>query len=120
MPYNSLSMAMNNIIWVESEQAARSAPVAFGNSVLFMDKNEDRFYIKSVDQSGVMTGFRRFTRIEEPEPIPEGMVSKEDFDKLQSRMDALLNEMEKLKKSKTEQKNTYNNYQKNGGNRNGQ
>ena len=66
MPYNSLSsMAMNNIIWVENEQAARNYPVAFGNSVLFLDKNNDRLYIKSVDQSGVMTGFRRMKTIEE-------------------------------------------------------
>lgn len=97
MPINSLtSMAMNNIIWVDSEQHARNSPVAFGHSVLFMDKNDEKFYIKSVDQSGVMTAFRRFERIEITDPVPENFVSREDFDKLQNRIENLMAQIEAM------------------------
>lgn len=101
MPLNSLaSMAMNNIIWVENEQHAKNYPVAFGHSVLFMDKNEEKLYIKTVDQSGVMTAFRRFERVELADPIPENFVSKTEFEELQNKIDLLTTQLQNALKEK--------------------
>ena len=70
--------ATNNIYWVDSEQQAKSYPVAYGASVSMLDRNSDFMYIKSVDQSGVMTGFRKF-ELKEVIDMPAGdFVSRED------------------------------------------
>ena len=43
----------NGIIWVDGVSSAKAYPVANGTSILLMDSNENVFYIKSVDQSGM-------------------------------------------------------------------
>lgn len=112
MPVNTFStMASNNIIWVENEMHAKNYPVTFGHSVLFMDKNEDRFYIKSVDQSGVTTGFKKFERVEIVDPLPEDFVPKKDFDAVRSELD----ELKKMIGEMNKQQNYKNNRRPNNG-----
>ena len=43
----------SGITWVDGLSSARAYPIANGNSVLLMDSNENAFYIKSADQSGM-------------------------------------------------------------------
>lgn len=43
----------NGITWVDGVSSAKAYPVANGTSILLMDSNENAFYIKSADQSGM-------------------------------------------------------------------
>ena len=49
-----------NLIWVQGEAAAKSFPVAPGQSVLLMDSEESIMYIKSTDTSGMPLPVRIF------------------------------------------------------------
>lgn len=59
MPNNS------SIIWVQGEVGAKAYPVAAGASVILMDSEENRFFIKSTDASGMPLPLRVFTYTEE-------------------------------------------------------
>ena len=50
----------NGIIWVQGEAGAKSYLVGSGNSVLLMDSEQSRFYIKSTDNSGMPMPLRIF------------------------------------------------------------
>ena len=50
----------NGILWVQGESAAKSYPVAAGQSVQLMDTEDSIFYIKTVDQSGMPQPLRVF------------------------------------------------------------
>lgn len=50
----------NGITWVQGEAAARSYLVGAGQSVLLMDSETDRFYIKASDSSGMPLPLRIF------------------------------------------------------------
>jgi len=49
----------SGIIWVQGEPGAKSYLVAPNNSLLLMDSEDDIFYIKSADQTGMPT-LRKF------------------------------------------------------------
>lgn len=48
------------ILWCQGEAGAKSYPVAPGGSVLLMDSEGSRFYIKSADPSGMPNPLRIF------------------------------------------------------------
>lgn len=48
------------ILWCQGEAGAKSYPVAPGGSVLLMDSEGSRFYIKSTDPSGMPNPLRTF------------------------------------------------------------
>lgn len=50
----------NGIVWVQGEAGAKSYLVGAGNSVLLMDSEQSRFYIKSTDPSGMPMPLRVF------------------------------------------------------------
>lgn len=50
----------NGLIWVQGETGAKSYLVAAGCSVLLMDSESQRFYIKTVDESGMPRPLRVF------------------------------------------------------------
>lgn len=54
------SAQSNGIIWVQGEAGAKAYPVAAGNSLLLMDSENQVFYIKSTDTSGMPQPLRRF------------------------------------------------------------
>lgn len=60
MPQNGVVTSNNGITWVQGEAAAKSHPVASGQSALLMDSEESVFYIKSMDQSGMPLPLRIF------------------------------------------------------------
>lgn len=55
----------NGIIWVQGEAAAKAYLVAPGKSILLMDSESNKFYIKSADASGMPIPLRIFTYSEE-------------------------------------------------------
>lgn len=50
----------NGIMWVQGEAGAKSYLVGAGRSVLLMDSESSRFYIKSTDNSGMPMPLRIF------------------------------------------------------------
>lgn len=98
----------NDMIWVLSEGEAQSYPVAPNNSVILWDKNSDVVYIKSVNAQNVPS-FRVLDYKERtPDNAPktpekhvckcgDNFVSKEDFNALESKFEALRGELNDLK-----------------------
>lgn len=84
------------IIWVQGEEGAKAYMVAAGNSVLLMDSESSVFYIKSTDASGMPQPLRIFDytergkqAIEKVESKNDKFVTREEFDALRARFDAL-------------------------------
>ena len=79
----------NNINWVQGETGAKSFMVAPRQSVLLMDSENNVFYIKSADNSGMPMPLRIFDyteRITAPkatEPVQPSVeyVTREEFEK---------------------------------------
>lgn len=53
-PYVAQS-PVNSIVWVNGELGARNYPIAPNTSILLMDSESPKFYIKSADLLGVQT-----------------------------------------------------------------
>ncbi len=84
------------IIWVQGEEGAKAYMVAAGNSVLLMDSENSKFYIKSTDASGMPQPLRVFDYTErgkqtpqKPETVDDKFVTRAEFDALRARFDAL-------------------------------
>lgn len=73
--------ANNGIIWVQGEAGAKSYLVASGSSVLLMDSEQSRFYIKSTDSSGMPMPLRVFeyTEINSPNSNANSPRTANDF-----------------------------------------
>ena len=54
------SQPANSIIWVQGETGAKSYPVAPNTTVLLMDSESGRFYLKTADHSGMPLPLRTF------------------------------------------------------------
>ena len=89
-PQNAPQTSNNGITWVQGEAAAKSYPVAPGQSVLLMDSEESVMYIKATDQSGMPQPIRIFDYTErkadhsEPEvarTASADYVSRSEFEK---------------------------------------
>lgn len=91
------------ILWCQGEAGAKSYPVAPGGSVLLMDSEGSRFYIKSTDLSGMPNPLRTFefrevsaqtARAASPvQQAPQGVPDLSAFvtrDELEKRLAALL------------------------------
>lgn len=57
------------IIWCQGEGAARSYAVGAGQSVMLMDSEANKFYIKSADQSGMPLPLRIFDYTEQIQQV---------------------------------------------------
>jgi hypothetical protein len=73
----------NGLIWVQGEAGAKSYLVAPGNTVMLMDSEGSRFYLKSADASGMPMPLRIFDfkeRTDAPGNTPQAPVSAETID----------------------------------------
>lgn len=80
------------IIYVNNFEEAKSYPVMFGTSEIFLDANQDRFYCKAVDKMGkaVMSTYE-FHQIENEKPLTSAdFVPREQFDALNAKIDNLM------------------------------
>lgn len=95
----------SSLIWVQGEAGAKSYMVANGNSVLLMDSESQTFYLKSADASG-MPSMRVFDYHERASQKPQphaatptaDYVTREEFNALSSRLDAMTAKQAKKKK----------------------
>lgn len=92
----------NGINWVQGEAGARSVYVGAGQKALLMDSENNVFYVKSSDQSGMPLPLRTFEYKEitngetaEVESAPTTYVTKEEFDKAISELKKSLGKEEK-------------------------
>lgn len=97
------------LIWVDNEEQAKNYLVAPNNVVPMFDKNAPQMYIKSADGAGMPT-FKKYklTDFEEVDNAPKTpekhvcecgskFVSKEDFNELERKFEALRGEFNELK-----------------------
>ena len=85
-------------LWVQGEAGAKAYPVAPGSSVILMDSENNVFYIKSADQSG-MPMMRTFDYVERTaahnQPVQAAMpmqaefVTRSEFEALRQQIAAL-------------------------------
>lgn len=62
---------------------AKSVVIPYGTKVLFMDMNEDAFYIKETDATGAsIVDMYTFTKVE---PEHEDYVTRAEFEELKQR-----------------------------------
>ena len=65
--------SQNTFVWIQGEDAARSYPVAPGNTVVLIDSDKPVMYMKTTDLSG------------RPQPMEiRYLVNKEDYEKIQN------------------------------------
>ena len=93
----------SGITWVSGEAGAKAYLVAAGSSVLLMDSEATRFYIKSTDPSGMPMPLRIFDyteRVQTQNNAPvaakaadEQYVTREEFAALAARIDAMTKEV---------------------------
>lgn len=94
-----LQQPYNTITWIDDGEAgANRYPVAAGNSVALFDKNEKRFFIKSVDISGMPMPLREFKYEEviktpQPEVSTADFVTKQELDEFQTAITTKMDEM---------------------------
>lgn len=97
----------NGINWVSGESGAKSWIVGRGESVLLMDSENQCFYLKSADASGMPLPLRIFDYTERTQNAPQGsqtafnqsndnFITRTEFDDLKAKYE----ELEKQLKAK--------------------
>ena len=102
-PYGVSSNAPSTIVWVAGELGAKNYPIAPNTSVLLMDSESSKFYIKSADLLGVQSirsyEYSEMTGVVEPENVEEikptessksDYVSRKEFEELKKTIDELM------------------------------
>lgn len=101
--YQNQQASSNGIIWVQGEAGARAYIVTPGASILLMDSDAPRFYIKSADQSGVPS-LRIFEYNEYSQtaaPKSESFATRAEYDALLEKYNELAAKIEQLTASQT-------------------
>lgn len=89
----------DGIIWVQGESGAKSFLVAPNKSVMLMDSESQKFYIKTSDASGMPLPLRIFEYTEkkatiEPEKVQD-YVTREEYQTLMGKIEELEKSMKK-------------------------
>lgn len=89
----------NGILWVSGEVGAKSYLVAPGTSVLLMDSESEKFFIKSTDVSGMPQPLRTFeyhevgTQMPPKQPVQNmdnKYVTRQEYDDLKGKYEAII------------------------------
>lgn len=80
------------IIYVSNFEEAKSYPVMFNTAEILLDSNQDKFYLKAVDQVGkVSMSTYEFHQVENEKPLTSAdFVPREQFDALTAKLDSLM------------------------------
>ena len=103
----------SSIVWVQGEAGAKAYPIAPGTTMLLMDSEGECFYIKSTDPSGMPLPLKTYHYEEvinqrsensyaQPQLTfnPDEFAKKEDFQRLEKRIDELSAKPMQSKKEK--------------------
>ena len=92
----------NGLIWVQGEMGAKSYLVAPNTTVLLMDSEQQRFYLKSSDASGMPLPLRVFEYTEKAQNAPKAASEEKTMDlssyATKAEIEPILAEIEALKK----------------------
>ena len=96
MPYQS--PPVNNtvsVVTVQGEAGARVYPVAAGNTVLLIDFDAKKFWLKSTDTNGMPSRFASFNFSEEIKTNDDTgrFISRNEFDALKQSIDTQLKQL---------------------------
>jgi hypothetical protein len=113
MPQQSAQMSStpnSSITWVQGDVGARAYPISPGSSILLMDSEEQNFYIKSADMTG-MPSLKKYAYsevINEPVRLEskQSYDSKDDIQALRNEIKELKNKLVTIENMKTEQSAT--------------
>lgn len=106
----------NSLIWVQGDAGAKSYPIAPGCTVMLMDSEGERFYLKSADASGMPLPLRVFEYKERTETaqqttggsvadfpdLNDKFVTREEFERRMASMASQCKCKEHAKNSLTE------------------
>ena len=107
MPQTQPQTYNQGLLWVQGESGAKSFLVAAGASVLLMDSEASKFYIKSADSAG-MPNMRTFEYKEvfanqNPQPVEEPKVAEyatqEEIAELKKQIEELKQKLEEKHES---------------------
>lgn len=99
-PYMGSNNNSNAIIWVQGESGAKAYPVQPGNSIALFDSENDRFFIKTTDASGMPLPLRIFNYAEQKDNNsisnaihvedfnPGNYVTRKEFDELLEKINS--------------------------------
>ena len=111
-PQPQQMQSSSSIVWVQGEAGAKAYPIAPATTMLLMDSEGECFYIKSTDASGMPQPLRTFHYkevITQPQEYsqapqisfnPDEYAKKEDFERLEKRIDEIMQPQEDKKKGK--------------------
>lgn len=90
-PNSNVFNPTSNMVYVQGEAGAKGYPVANGYTMLLMDSEEQRFFIKQTDQMGLPTMKKyKFEEVVEPEPEKVEYITKADFEEFKKEIKDLL------------------------------
>lgn len=103
----------NGILWVQGEEGAKAYPVPIGSTLLLMDSEEKRFFIKTTDASGIPMPLRTFEYTEKQaqtgglsgssNEVENMYITREEFEsrlkEIESKQDASKKEAKNVKSS---------------------
>ena len=78
-----------SVVTVQGEAGARIYPVAAGNTVLLIDFDIKKFWLKSTDLNGMPSRFAAFSFTEEIKPAndTDNFISRNEFNELKQSID---------------------------------
>ena len=86
-----LQQPAQSIQYVNGKQGAESYQMAANSSVILMDSNLPKFYMKQTDASGIAT-IRAYDFVEAEEERPEEYVTKKEFESFKAKLKGAKNE----------------------------
>lgn len=99
-PYNPYQPQQNNygvmVVFVDGDNGARVYPVAPGNTVMLMDFNSAKFWLKSSDSNGIpsLRTFEFKELFPQPQQVPNPSgVTREEFNSLNEKLEKLISEL---------------------------
>lgn len=99
-PYQPQNPSSNSFytVLVNGETGVNAYPVASGNTVLLMDFNSNKFWLKTTNQNGIPQPLRSFDFKEEVQEIQNGAsgVTRDEFNILSQNVSALTESVNKL------------------------
>lgn len=113
-PTSNIPPNNSGLIWVQGEAGAKSYLVAPNTTILLMDAEGDRFFIKSTDNSGMPLPLRIFnykeqtaqetvkTPINNVEKTYDDFITRKEFDEFRAKIEATATQKKQTRQKKDE------------------